>query len=436
MSRSVGWCGVISLCAVMAGCEFPMDPGPDEPGAACEGDNGGISLLPGFCASVVADDVGLARHMATTPSGDLYVALLDAFDGSSIGGVLALRDDDDDGEADLEDKFYEGGGSGIYWKDDHLWFGQADKILRFDLPDGDFTPSSLPDVVVSGLPDDGDHTAKSVVVDDAGNLLVVIGSATNSCQVVNRALESPGIDPCPELDNRAGIWQFDAYGTDQVQTDGVQWATGLRNAVAIDINPTDDQLVVIQHGRDELYDDWPQIYPNIIDEASLPAEEMFLVSQGADYGWPYCYYDPVLGKVLAPEYGGDGEMAGTCGSAGQPSTIFPAHWAPNGLKFHDDGMFPTQFDDGAFVAFHGSHHPAAQLGELPGYEVYYVDFDGGAPTQDGLVKFAWGFAGPGRPLPEAAVHRPMAFASAPDGSLYLDDDQGGRIWRIFYNGQD
>jgi glucose/arabinose dehydrogenase len=432
MNCRVMWGATATLAVCASACNFPMEPDPDEPGAGCEDDNGGISLLPGFCASTVADDVGLARHMAVTPSGDLYVALLDAFDGSSVGGILALHDDDDDGHADVEDKFFEGGGSGIYWRDDTLWFGQADQILRFDLPDGTLVPAGEPEVVVSGLPADGDHTTKSIVVDDVGNLFVNIGSATNSCQVVNRELESPGIDPCPELDVRAGLWQFDAYGTNLVQTDGVRWVTGLRNAVALSINPTDGQLVAVQHGRDELHDDWPAIYPNVIDEAALPAEELFLVSQNADYGWPYCYYDPVLGKVLAPEYGGDGETVGTCSAAAQPSTIFPAHWAPNAIHFHEDGQFPSQFDDGAFVAFHGSHHPAAQLGELPGYQIAYVDFDSGAPVDDGMLKFAWDFAGPGRPLPEAAVHRPTGFASGPDGSLYVSDDQGGRIWRIFY----
>src|SRR5256886_17328251 len=41
---------------------------------ACDPDNGGITLPQGFCALVVANDVGTARHLAVAPNGDLYVA--------------------------------------------------------------------------------------------------------------------------------------------------------------------------------------------------------------------------------------------------------------------------------------------------------------------------------------------------------------------------
>jgi hypothetical protein len=42
---------------------------------ACDPDNGGIQLPPGFCALVVADGIGTARHIAAAPNGDIYVAL-------------------------------------------------------------------------------------------------------------------------------------------------------------------------------------------------------------------------------------------------------------------------------------------------------------------------------------------------------------------------
>src|SRR5581483_1473143 len=58
---------------------------------ACDPDNGGITLPPGFCALVAADNLGAARHIAVAPNGDVYVALQTAGRGEG-GGVVALRD--------------------------------------------------------------------------------------------------------------------------------------------------------------------------------------------------------------------------------------------------------------------------------------------------------------------------------------------------------
>ena len=63
---------------------------------ACDANNGGLKLPPGFCALVVADNVGTARHMAVAPNGDLYVAL------QGKGGVAALHDSKGNGHFDVK----------------------------------------------------------------------------------------------------------------------------------------------------------------------------------------------------------------------------------------------------------------------------------------------------------------------------------------------
>jgi len=83
-----------------------------------------------------------------------------------------------------------------------------------------------------------------------------------------------------------------------------------------------------------------------------------------------------------------------------------------------------------FVAFHGSHDRSPLPQE--GYNVVFVPRNGaGVPSQTWEV-FASGFPGGGSPLPANAAHRPMGLAEGPDGSLYVTDDKGGRIWRIVY----
>ena len=409
------------------------DDTSDDGSVACDEDDGSISLPDGFCASVFADGLGAARHLTVSPSGDVFVAVADSDAGA--GGVVALRDVDGDGSAEESEAFGKIGGNGIAWADDALFFAENGAILRYELPDGELVPVGAPEVVVSGLPEDGDHPAKTVVVDSVGNLFVNIGSASNACQVENREPGSEGIDPCPELDVRAGVWSFPSDGIDLLQEDGARVGEGLRNMNALAVDPLTDGLWGAQNGRDQLYDNWPEIYEPE-DEIELPGEAVYSIGDDAVYGWPYCYYDPFQAtNVLAPEYGGDGVIVDECADYEVPSYVFPAHWAPLGMLFYTGEQFPAAYQDGAFVAFHGSRFEPEATGDLPGYNVSFLPFDGDAPAKGEFEVFADDFAGDARPLPDAAEHRPVGVAEGPDGELYISDDYGGRIWRVIYVGE-
>ena len=257
-----------------------------------------------------------------------------------------------------------------------------------------------------------------------------VGAPANACQEQDRQAGSRGQDPCPLLEVAGGIWRFDPRRLGQTQTCGVRFATGLRNTLALAVEPTTGALYGAQHGRDQLYGNWPVLYTEA-QGAEKPAEELLLLEQGGDYGWPYCYYDPELRKkVLAPEYGGDGRTVGRCTDARTPALAFPAHWAPDALLFYSGTQFPAPYRGGAFVAFHGSWNRAP----LPqaGYNVVFVPFARGKPSGSFTV-FADGFA-EGRLDPGEAAHRPSGLAQGPDGSLYVSDDKGGRIYRILFVG--
>ena len=171
----------------------------------------------------------------------------------------------------------------------------------------------------------------------------------------NRTLQSPGAQPCTELETRGGIWRYDANKTDQKFSPADRYATGIRNAEGFGIDLKDHRVYVTQHGRDQLHANWPALYKPE-EEATLPAEEVMLLKPGGDYGWPECYYDQAQGKlVLAPEYGGDGGHAvGVCANKIGPVAAFPAHWAPNAMVYYDKKQFPARYRGGVFIAFHGS----------------------------------------------------------------------------------
>jgi glucose/arabinose dehydrogenase len=262
-----------------------------------------------------------------------------------------------------------------------------------------------------------------------------IGSASNACQVANRSPESPGMDPCPELPTRAGVWSLDPSVSGQTASGITRFATGLRNMVALAVHPAAGQLYGVQMNRDNLSDNWPQLYSPDLD-AEIPAEELLHIEQNADYGWPYCYYDDKLGKkVLAPEYGGDRLTVGRCASARMPLLALPAHWAPISMTFYRGTSFPARYRHGAFIAFHGSYfwgqHTRA---DPPGYNVVFVPFDATGTPAAAWEVFAHGFAGPTASSRATAAYRPTGVAEGPDGSLYVADDVRGRIWRIVYTG--
>jgi glucose/arabinose dehydrogenase len=396
----------------------------------CDADNGGITLPAGFCAVVVADQVGRARHLATSQNGDVYVAI-ETSTPAAPGGVLALRDRDRDGRADLKQYFGATGANSVALTKEFLYVAYRDRIVRYALEPGELVPAGAPQTVVSGLPSTGDHFRKTVQLDGRGAMYVNIGSASNACQVENRVLHSPGVDPCPELPIRAGVWRFDANRLGQTQADGVRFATGVRNMESLRWDETRGVLFGVQHGRDMLNDNWPELFTEQ-QGADLPSEELVRIDQGIDNGWPYCYHDWQKGlKVLAPEYGGDGTIVGRCAGKNAPLLVFPGHWAPNDLLVYSGRQFPSRYVGGAFVAFHGGFDRAPLPNE--GYNVVFVPFSGSAP-RGGWEVFADGFTGGGTPLPANAAHRPMGLAQGPDGSLYVTDDRAGRVWRVVYRG--
>jgi glucose/arabinose dehydrogenase/mono/diheme cytochrome c family protein len=424
--------GALSCTAGPAQAASPADCSP--------GDTG-ITLSPGFCATIFADNLGHVRQIAASPAGNIYVNTWSGIyynsDPIPDGGFLvALRDSGHTGKADKIERFGESkvqgaaGGTGIAFYRNALYAEINDRIVRYQVQASELAPKSKAEVIVSGLPIIGDHPMHPFIIDAKGNLFVDLGSATNDCEEKNRVPNSPGNDPCVEKETRGGTWRYDANKVGQKFSPAERYATGIRNGEGFAIDGS-GRLFVTQHGRDQLYQDWPQFYKPA-DGPKLPAEEIVELKHGQDYGWPECYFDGNQKKlVLGPEYGGDGgKKVGLCANRTPPVAFFPAHWAPNALLIPATTALPAAYRNGAFVAFHGSWNraPAPQAG-------YNVVFQ---PMQDGkasgkYIVFADGFAGdvkePGR-----AAFRPTGLAEGPDGALYVTDDLRGRIWRITYHG--
>jgi glucose/arabinose dehydrogenase len=338
-----------------------------------------IALPPGFEISVYADGLQAPRMMAVGPDGGVYVAERGA------GRILRLVDGDEDGLLDQLDAVVEGldsPSSLAFHQDGSLYVGETRRILRLPTSSdgGDFNE---PQVVIDGLPSGGHNTRTVTFSPDYSSLYVSIGSSCNVCEEQDQ--------------RRAAIMRYNPDGSGERL-----YARGLRNAVGITFNPITGELWATNNGRDFLGDD-------------LPPETIYKIQEGADYGWPGCH----SGRIIDPDFGSQG----SCEGIEQPQVEMQAHSAPLGLEFYSGDQFPAEYQGDLFVAFHGSWNRSQPVG----YKVVRIPMDG---EVIGLVEdFAVGWLNN-----EASWGRPVDIVTAPDGSLLISDDAGGKIYRVYYRG--
>lgn len=393
-----------------------------------DADNGGLTLPPGFRALVVADKLKPLRHMTVAPNGDIYVK-------TRKDGIYGLRDTNGDGRADLIKEFGTGGGTGIALHGGWLYSSTDDHVFRYRLTPGELVPAGEPERIVRDLPNKKQHEAKTLAFGADGRLYVEVGSPSNAYGgAKDRALGAKGEDPTEFLKQHGGYWRFDPDKPEQTQADGYHFSTGHRHSTTIALNPVNGKFFVALHGRDQLNTVAPQHYTEE-DNAENPSEVFHELTDGANFGWPFTYWDPrAKQRKLNPEYGGDGKKLAEPGKYPDPLIGFPAHWAPMQLAFHPGTQFPAKYKHGAFLAFQGSWNRSPK--PQKGYQVVFIPFDAkGMPTGE-YETFADNFAGKAEiASPRDAAHRPHGVAVGPDGSLYISDSSNGRVWRIIYTGE-
>jgi glucose/arabinose dehydrogenase len=424
---------LVFAASIVAGLAIVLAPGL-RGAPACASGNGGLTLPAGFCALLASDGVGAgARHLAVAANGDVYVALMTTGGRGAPqtgGGAVALRDTNGDGKFDVKEPFGSGSTTGIALRNGYVYLAHPTTVERYRLTGGQLKPTGAPEVIVSGLAAERQHEDKGIAFDGRGSLYVNVGAPSNACQERDRQPGVKGQDPCPILEKHGGIWKFDENKAGQTQDTGTRFATGLRQMPAIAWH--DNALYIAMNNRDQLDVFWPDTF-SAKENAERPAEPLYRAVQGSNFGWPYCFYDYGLKKlILNPEYGGDGKAVGRCAQFTPPVAAFPAHWAPVDVMFYTGSQFPKKYQGGAFIAFHGSWNRAPE--PQAGYNVTFQPFAGGKPS-GAFEVFAQGFTGKETLLnPGDAVYRPDGLAQAPDGTLYIGDSQKGKIWRIVYTG--
>ena len=343
-----------------------------------------LKLPDGFHISVFANDIEGARMLSFSPGGVLLVS------ESGEGKVVALPDPRHTGKAARLVNVLSGLNEphGIAFYEGKLYVAENDKVRRYDWDEANLratNPTKLAD-----LPGRGGHSTRSIVF-DGGKMYISAGSSCNVC-----------IEKDPR---RAAVMEFNPDGS------GMKiFAKGLRNAVGIAVNPKTDTVWATVNGRDWLGDD-------------LPPETIYdLGKNGGDGGWPYCYGD----RVPDPNFTKSGDNR--CASVLEPKVQMQAHSAPLGLAFYEGSMFPPEYRNNIFVAFHGSWNRSTPTG----YKIIRVKLDDKGQPIGGAQDFITGWLAPGETKHGRWMGRPVGIAFADDGSMYVSDDAGGVIYGVTY----
>ncbi len=337
----------------------------------------------GFHVNVYAKEFKYPRFLAVAPNGDIFLADLGA------GQVIVLRDPQHTGAAQQREIFADklNRPFGIAFHDDYVYVGNMNAVVRFRYDKQTSKRVGEAEHILD-LPSGGSHVTRTVAFSpDGKQLFVSVGSSGN-------------ID-IEKDQRRAAVLVADPDGKNSRL-----FASGLRNAVGLGIEPVTGAVWVAVNERDELGD-------------NLPPDFFTSIKDGGFYGWPYSYIGDNVDPRVQPQ------RPELVAKAIIPDVLLGAHVAPLEFTFYTGKQFPEQYHGGAFVAEHGSWNRASRAG----YQVAFVGFKDGKASAD-PVPFLTGFVP--NPAGKNVNGRPVGVAVAPDGALLVADDGARVIYRVSY----
>ena len=370
----------------------------------------------GFTVEKYAEGFENPRWMYVTPNGDVLVAetnsnhkLYEKIGGHLIGAskannlsksadrITLLRDSNKDGIPELRTVFMTRENKlnqpfGMLVVGDYLYIANTDAVLRYKYTSGQTKITSqgekISDLVSGKFPR---HWTRNIIANpDNTKLYIAVGSKTN--------IGEDGID---QENGRAQIIEMNLDGTGKRA-----FASGLRNPVGMRFAPGTKTLWTVVNERDELGDD-------------LVPDYLTSVKEGGFYGWPYSYF----GQNLDPRV--KEKRPDLVAQAIVPDVPLGSHKASLGLAFYTKKSFPLKYQNGVFIAQHGSWNRTL----LSGYRVVFVPFENGKPAgkpEDFLTGFIV--------TANKKVHgRPVGITEMPDGSMLITDDICNTIWRVSSN---
>jgi len=360
----------------------PQLPQPFQTKSAGNGPSGvkpAEGFLPtvpaGFRVNVFAKDFKVPRFLMVAPNGDLFVA------DTGAGQVIVLRDPQNTGGAQQREVFASNLNRpfGIAFREEYVYVGNTNAVMRFKYDPKTSKRTGEAEKILD-VPGGGGHFTRTIAFSkDGSKLYVSVGSSGNID--IEKDQRRAAVQVCDPDGNNARLF-----------------ATGLRNAVGLGIEPSTGAVWVTVNERDELGD-------------NLPPDYFTSIQDGGFYGWPYSYIGGNVDPRVKPQ---------------KPELVEKAI-IPDVLQFafYTGSQFPESYRGGAFVAEHGSWNRAARNG----YQVAFVGFKDGKAAED-PAPFLTGLVPD--PKGKNVNGRPVGVAVAQDGSLLVSDDGAGVIYRVSY----
>lgn len=439
-----------------------------------------IGSRPGTCVGLVAsreDGLINARNIVQLP-GTKYMLVIDqvprkVVKDTSGNSIITLRGKvyslDPTQPTPFKLKILLDGldtpmGLAIGPNDGLVYVGLADQVIRFDAKAAE--PAKTVEVVARGFPvrnlvfpnlkepiAESNHSQKQIVFDHDGNLYVNVGSPTDNCSdgtASSACLQASGTKTIPPM---AAIWKFSVEPGKSLpalkekeinaginSTQYKVFAKGLRNSMAMAIHPTYPQngvFIQAENSRD-------------LPGQDRPNEEINLIEEGKNYGWPYCY-DLDKTNSEYTQFTASGLYANFCKNPAAyqpPFSLMPAHVAPLGATYYFGSRFP-ELQNTLLVGWHGyiatgsrlvfyktdaggrpviENHPIQYRKNCDGDQTHTITSDGDAVSSgaqfEELISDWYQVSGV---RPKGA---PVGLTVSEDGAIWVVEDKNATVLRI------
>ena len=358
-----------------------------------------IKLPPGFKIDLYAV-VPDARHMAVAPSTNML------FVGTRKNTVWSVTNRNS-GDVATEVKPFAPSAkfhvpNGVCWtKDGFLVVVEHNRVLNF--PAAEFFYEGGDVAVIETVPqgklipveeESYNHHARTCRVGPDGMLYITLGQPYN-------------VQPRNKIDlfNKVGIGGIVRMNPFDGSKREV-YATGIRNSVGLEFNPTDKSLWFTDNQTDGMGDLIPEGEINRATKA------------GQFFGYPW-----KQGKTRITDEGYDKDPLPA--NITDPQVYTEAHAADLGLAFYTGKAFPAKYQGGLFSAQHGSWNRTTPIGA----RILFTSLKSDG-TADKTEVFADGWLDAATGLYRG---RPVDVAMMKDGSMLISDDFAGALYRVSYS---
>lgn len=372
-----------------------------------------LTTPPGFCVGLAAQGLKFPRGLLPLAGGAVLVADMGGWVPNRGRLVLLQPQEKGFSQRELLTGLDRPHGLAL-GPDGRIYVGEVGKISRLRLDPKTYAVSERADVVggssaTPALPGDGRHPLRSVVFDRAGHLYVGIGSISDHCEA-SKAFPASAPAPCPEVQGAQAVAVIHRYTLRFPAGEVIErkiLARGLRNAIALAIEPRTQALWQAENGRDNIH----RAMQGLANDDELPPEELNLIIAERNYGWPYCYGN----NSVSPEY-----PAHDCSRFAAPKMLLPAHAAPLGMSFYDASAFPSPWRGNLLLAYHGYRAHGHRLVALA------MDANGNPVGPARAMISGWEKSSTG------PMGTPVDVRVDSAGAVWISEDKNGTVLRLSY----